>query len=67
MMNIQCKCVYDLVEQSDGYCILVDCFWLCGIKKIDLVFDEWDKEIMLLMELCKVFYGEVVDYVIFCE
>lgn len=64
---IQCKWVYDLQESSDGYWVLVDCFWLWGIKKEVLVCDEWCKELMFFVELCKVFYGEVIDFVYFSQ
>lgn len=66
-MNIQCKRVYDPVEQSDGYRVLVDRLWPRGIKKTDLALDEWDKEITPSTELRKAFHGEVVDFKTFRE
>lgn len=50
------------MEKDDGYWVLVDRLWLCGIKKVVLVYDEWNKVIMFFIELCKVFYSELIDF-----
>ncbi len=65
-MNIQCKRVYDPVEQSDGYRVLVDRLCTRGIKT-DLALDEWNKEITPSTELRKSLHGEVVDFATFRE
>lgn len=45
MTQIKIKRVYDPVEKSDGYRILVDKLWPRGIKKENLHYDLWDKDI----------------------
>lgn len=42
-MKIQCKRVYDPAEKNDGYRVLVDRLWPRGVKKTDLIFNEWNK------------------------
>ncbi len=42
---IQCKRVYDAVSDSDGYRVLVDRLWPRGVKKTDLPYDEWNKDL----------------------
>ena len=55
MNNIQIKRVYDAYESDDGYRILVDRLWPRGIKKEDLKYDLWAKEIAPSTELRKEF------------
>jgi|SRR5690606_9272068 uncharacterized protein YeaO (DUF488 family) len=52
---IYCKRVYDPVEASDGYRVLVDRTWPRGIKKEDLALDDWRKELAPSTELRKWF------------
>ena len=40
---IQCKRVYEDAAPDDGYRVLVDRLWPRGIKKEDLIYDEWCK------------------------
>ncbi len=42
---IRVKKVTDPVEEIDGHRILVDRLWPRGVKKEDVVFEEWIKEI----------------------
>lgn len=42
---IQLKRVYEPNSRKDGYRVLVDRLWPRGIKKQELVFDEWLKEL----------------------
>ncbi|PKP13340.1 MAG: DUF488 domain-containing protein [Bacteroidetes bacterium HGW-Bacteroidetes-3] len=37
--------IYDEPSSNDGYRILVDRLWPCGISKKDANLDEWNKEI----------------------
>lgn len=53
--NIVIKRVYEAPAKDDGYRILVDKLWPRGVKKADLPFDEWDKEITPSTELRKWF------------
>lgn len=61
-MKIQCKRVYDPVEKSDGYRVLVDRLWPRGIKKTDLVYDEWVKALTPSSDLRKAFHAELIDF-----
>lgn len=47
--------VYDDKKPDGSYRVLVDKLWPRGIKKIDLKFDEWNKEIAPSTELRKWF------------
>ncbi|HDF2340507.1 TPA: DUF488 domain-containing protein [Morganella morganii] len=54
---IFCKRVYDEVAESDGYRVLVDRLWPRGIKKTDLNYDEWNKDVAPDTELRKWFHA----------
>ena len=45
MNRIILKRVYDERSQTDGYRILVDRLWPRGVRKVDLPYDDWPKEI----------------------
>lgn len=38
---IKIKRAYDLAEKEDGYRVLIDRLWPRGIKKSNLMLDEW--------------------------
>ena len=44
-MSIQLKRAYDEPAASDGFRVIVDKFWPRGVKKEELPYDEWAKEI----------------------
>lgn len=48
---IQIKRVYEDKKRGDGFRVLVDRLWPRGIKKEDLSFDEWPKDICPSTEL----------------
>lgn len=52
---IKIKRVYEDQEKSDGHRVLIDRLWPRGIKKSELSFDEWPKEICPSSELRKIF------------
>jgi uncharacterized protein YeaO (DUF488 family) len=52
---IKIKRVYEAEDKSDGYRVLVDRLWPRGMKKTELHFDEWPKEICPSSELRKIF------------
>lgn len=52
---IEIKRVYEAPSQADGIRILVDRLWPRGIKKDELVMDEWVKELAPSTELRKWF------------
>lgn len=64
---IQCKRVYDAATPDDGYRVLVDRLWPRGIKKENLVYDDWCKALTPSAELRKAYHGEVIDFATFCQ
>lgn len=44
-MDIKIKRVYEKPEADDGYRVLVDKLWPRGIRKADLPYDYWTKEL----------------------
>lgn len=52
---IKIKRVYEAPSRDDGYRVLVDRLWPRGIKKENLKFSEWPKEICPSTELRKGF------------
>lgn len=44
-MDIKIKRVYEKPEAGDGYRVLVDKLWPRGIRKADLPYDYWAKEL----------------------
>lgn len=59
---IQIKRVYDSPRKGDGVRILVDRLWPRGIKKENLNYDEWPKELAPSSELRKKFHSEDLSY-----
>lgn len=45
MTEIRIKRVYEAKEESDGFRVLVDRLWPRGVKKENLHYDLWAKEI----------------------
>ncbi|SMG60567.1 DUF488 domain-containing protein [Cedecea sp. NFIX57] len=64
---IRCKRVYEVPAEDDGYRILVDRLWPRGMKKSDLRYDEWPKELTPSNELRKAFHSETIDFAAFRE
>ncbi|ELX8380484.1 DUF488 domain-containing protein [Providencia vermicola] len=64
---IDCKRVYDAVSPSDGYRVLIDRLWPRGIKKTDLQYDEWKKEVAPSNELRKWFHQNTDQFDKFVE
>lgn len=58
MTQIKIKRVYEPEEKSDGYRVLVDRLWPRGIKKEDLHFDLWAKDITPSTELRQWFHED---------
>lgn len=58
MHQILMKRVYDELDKKDGYRILVDRLWPRGVKKEDLPYDLWAKEITPSSDIRKVFNHE---------
>ncbi len=52
---VKIKRVYENPEKIDGHRVLVDRLWPRGMKKSDLTFDEWPKELCPSSELRKSF------------
>lgn len=60
MINI--KRVYDKKSRNDGYRVLVDRLWPRGMKKENLSFNEWPKEICPSSEIRKKFKHEALRF-----
>lgn len=58
MHKIQMKRVYEQPAESDGYRVLVDRLWPRGVKKADLPYDWWPKEITPSNEIRKDFHHD---------
>lgn len=66
-MMIQCKRVYEQAAPEDGYRVLVDRLWPRGVKKADLVHDEWCKALTPSDGLRKAFHNETIDFAAFSQ
>src|SRR5699024_7253411 len=62
MYEIKLKRAYDNVEREDGYRVLVDRLWPRGIKKEDLHYDAWEKDIAPSSKIRKEFGHEKEKY-----
>ncbi len=60
-MEIKLKRVYDQLENTDGLRVLVDHLWPRGIKKEDLHYDIWAKDIAPSTELREWFHKDQND------
>ena len=56
---IKIKRAYEPPEKKDGHRVLIDRMWPRGIKKEELEFDEWEKELAPSKELREYFGHEV--------
>jgi uncharacterized protein YeaO (DUF488 family) len=59
---IKIKRVYETQDKTDGYRVLVDRLWPRGIKKSDLAYDEWPKELCPSTELRKDFAHDPLKF-----
>ncbi|HCJ6520540.1 TPA: DUF488 domain-containing protein [Enterobacter cloacae subsp. dissolvens] len=64
---IQCKRVYEQAAPEDGYRVLVDRLWPRGVKKADLVHNEWCKALTPSDGLRKAFHSEIIDFTTFSQ
>lgn len=55
-LNIKLKRVYEPADDSDGLRILVDRMWPRGIKKSDLKYDIWAKDVTPSLGLRRFFH-----------
>ena len=58
VIKVKSKRVSDPSEASDGFRILVDRFWPRGIRKSDLDYDLWAKDVTPSDELRKFFHSD---------
>lgn len=58
MTKVQIKRVYDPEESSDGYRVLVDKLWPRGMKKENLHYDLWAKDMAPSTELREWFHED---------
>ena len=66
-MTFHCKRVYDAASAGDGYRVLVDRLWPRGVKKAELAFDEWCKNLAPSTQLRKAFHADILDFAAFRE
>ena len=62
MKNIEIKRVYEHASPTDGVRVLVDRLWPRGIKKSELVMDDWIKELAPSSDLRKWFNHDPVKF-----
>jgi uncharacterized protein YeaO (DUF488 family) len=60
--GLQIKRVYAPIDPDDGYRILVDRLWPRGIKKEDLILDQWLKEAAPSNEVRRQFNHQIENY-----
>lgn len=56
MTQIKLKRVYEDYDKNDGYRVLVDKLWPRGMKKENLHYDRWEKDITPSTELREWFH-----------
>ena len=59
MNQINIKRIYDPVEPSDGYRILVDRLWPRGVSKENAKIDNWPKTVTPTSELRKAYHQDM--------
>lgn len=64
---IKLKRVYDKTEKSDGIRLLADRLWPRGIKKSELQYDDWVKELCPSTELRKQWHNKMLSYAEFSK
>lgn len=62
MPTIKIKRVYEQQAKSDGFRVLVDRLWPRGIKKEDLHYDLWEKEITPSPDLRKWYHEDLAGH-----
>lgn len=65
MHTIKLKRVYESAEKTDGYRILVDRLWPRGIKKEELPYDWWPKDIAPSPDSRKAFDHQAENFAAF--
>lgn len=61
MTQIKIKRVYEEPAETDGYRVLVDRLWPRGVKKENLKYDVWEKDITPSPDLRKWFHGDISE------
>ncbi|WP_234982694.1 DUF488 domain-containing protein [Ornithinibacillus halophilus] len=61
-MNVTIKRIYDSVDKTDGYRVLVDRLWPRGISKEKAHLDLWLKDVAPTSELRKTFGHDVSKF-----
>jgi len=59
MTLVKLKRVYEDWDKSDGYRVLVDKLWPRGVKKEELQFDLWAKDVTPSSDIRKWFHQDV--------
>ena len=66
-MEIKIKRVYEKPEADDGYRVLVDKLWPRGMRKADLPYDYWAKELTPSTAARKAFGHKAENFAAFKE
>ncbi|MDK6805714.1 DUF488 family protein [Aerococcus sp. UMB7834] len=61
------KRIYEAMEESDGYRVLVDRLWPRGVKKEEAQLDAWLKEIAPSADLRQVYHQGDLDFDTFSQ
>lgn len=61
MTQILLKRIYEEPESSDGYRVFLDRLWPQGIKKEDVHYDEWEKELTPSTQLREWYHADRTD------
>lgn len=66
-LSVQVRRVQDAPGHNDGTRVLVDRLWPRGIKKADVAFDEWNKDVAPSTELRKWYGHDPEKFTEFCR
>lgn len=64
---IQCKRVYDNIDERDGYRVLVDRLWPRGVRKDLLHADAWCKTLAPTSDLRQKLHQGLIDFDTFAQ
>lgn len=64
---IQCKRVYDDIDERDGYRVLVDRLWPRGVRKDLLHADAWCKTLAPTSDLRQALHQGLIDFATFAQ
>jgi uncharacterized protein YeaO (DUF488 family) len=57
-VDVRLKRAYEPAERGDGYRVLIDRLWACGVSREQAKLDAWDRELAPSFELRRWFGHE---------